>query len=327
MKKAYKKVVVVIFVLITCALLMLSGCHDPLPRLSLSQQPHCRLSIQALLSEAKSGDSVQLPAGLFLEDISVPPGVSLRGNDARKTTIAGSVTLSSTATQRVSLSAVSLIHTGGRGSSLVQCTGQNVEIRHCLLVSEGGFATVNATGAEELTLCNNIIIGPRGDYAIFGRHGGHINIINNTIIVQGFGVGLMDDSSATIRNCLFCGNRKPALVRTSADYQISYSNICLGGPSFYYEHDLIDGNIILRDPSNHPEDPTPSNLTNKDEPKYDSLGLTFVSHKYSKSKDIDHHIRTQPTLARHSGCPAEEYNNPDGSRNTLGAFGGPLGNW
>jgi hypothetical protein len=280
-----------------------------------------------MLHGAKPGDTVQLPPGLFMEVISVPPGVSLRGADARQTIIAGSVSLSSTAAHPVSLSAVSLIHTESRRIPLVKCIGQNIEITHCLLISEGGFATVHAVDAENVTVRNNIIISPCGDYAIFGRDGGHLEIINNTIIVQGFGVGLMDDCSAKIINCLFCGDRKPAVVRTSADYEISYSNISLGGGSFYYKHDLIDGNIILRDPHNHPEDPTPSDLTNKDHAKYDNSGLTFVSHTFSKSKDIDHYKRTQPPFAVNNGCPAEEYNNPDGSRNTLGAFGGPLGNW
>jgi hypothetical protein len=113
------------------------------------------------------------------------------------------------------------------------------------------FSSINITSAENAKIDNNIIIGPAGDYAIFGRDGGKHEIINNPIIVQGFGVGLMDGSSAVIKNCLFWGTAKPAIIATKSNYEITYSNICLSG-SFYYNHDLIDRNIILPDPYNHP---------------------------------------------------------------------------
>ncbi len=48
----------------------------------------------------------------------------------------------------------------------------------------------------------------------------------------------MDKSFATIRNCLFYGDGKPAVIRIDSDYSVSYSNISLPRGSFYFNHDL-----------------------------------------------------------------------------------------
>jgi hypothetical protein len=308
----------------TLILIIISNCTTAFQNPTKEHEEQTYSMLGNMLKKARPGDIIKLPAEMYLEEIILPPGVSLRGVNARKTIIIGSVTLTATENNPVLLSDVTLIHTGGRASSLVQCKGQTIEISHCFISSEGGFASINTTSAKNVKIHNNIIIGPTGDYAIFGRDGGKLEIINNTIIVQGFGVGLMDGSSAVIRNCLFWGTAKPAVVRTKSDYEISYSNICLSGGSFYQNHELINGNIVLRDPSNHPNDPTPPELTNKDEAKYDSQGLTFFSHVYQKSKDIDYYKEYELPFAKNSGSPAKEERNWDGTQSTLGAFGGPL---
>ncbi len=282
-------------------------------------------SIKKLLGKAKPGQTVRVPSGTFIEDVIVPAGVSLVGANARKTIIVGSIQLSALPQIPVTLSRLTLIHTGGRNSRAVSCEGGNISIYHSYLISEGGFATIGVAANTKVLLRNNIIVGPLGDYAIFGRNQAEINIINNTIIVQGFGVGLMDESFATIRNCLFFGETKPAVVRTNSDYLMSYSNISLSGGSFYFNHDLVNGDIKLRDSANYPNDATPAGLTNKDISKYDSLGLTFFPSKYIKFKNINEYRKNTPNFAMHTGSPNDEDKNSDGSRNNLGAFGGAFG--
>lgn len=283
-------------------------------------------SIKKLLDKARPGQTVRIPSGTFIEDIVVPPGVSLTGLGARKTIIVGNIEISGTAQNPVSLSRVTVINPGGSDSRAVACKSGRVSIYNTYLISEGSFAAVGAETDTKVLLRNNVIKGPTGDYAVFGRNRAAIELVNNTIIVQGFGVGLMDNSQAIIRNCLFYGTAKPAVIRTASDYSISYTNISLTGESFYYKHDLTNGDVILRDPANFPNNATPAGLTNKDDSKYDSLGLTFYSHPYLNLKSLDEYREHQPDFSKHAGSPNKEDNNPDGSRNNLGAFGGPFGN-
>ncbi len=282
-------------------------------------------SIENLVRKAKPGGIVKVPPGIYLEDVVIPEGVSLAGSGANHTIIVGSLQLSGTLEIPVSLSQVTVIHTGGSSSSAVTCKSGTVKIRNSLLISEGGFSAVAVGKASKGILHNNIIVGPVGDYAVFGRHEARIEIVNNTIVVQGFGIGLMDQTRAIIRNCLFYGDAKPAVIRTSSDYSISYSNISLTGGSFYFNYDLINNDITLRHSAHYPNNPSPPDLSNKDSGKYESAGLTFLSHEHVKSRRINDYRQHQPKFARHAGSPNKIDNNSDGSRNTLGAFGGPLG--
>ena len=290
------------------------------------QSASAATSIKKLLSKAKSGETVRIPSGTYIEDVIVPSGVSLTGRNARKTIIVGSLQLSATPQIPVNLSGVTVIHTGGRNSPAIDCRSGNISIHNSYLVSEGGFATVDIRAGSKVLLRNNIIVGPLGDYAIFGRNQANVTIINNTIMVQGFGIGLMDNSFAAIRNCLFFGSTKPAIIRNDSDYSISYSNISLSNGSFYFNHDLINGDIQLRDSSNYPNNATPAALSNQDIAKYDSLGLTFIPFKFTKFKNIDEYRKNVPSFALHTGSPNSEDKNKDGSRNNLGAFGGQFGN-
>ncbi len=148
-----------------------------------------------------------------------------------------------------------------------------------------------------------------------------------TVIVQGFGIGLMDQSYATVRNCLFDAIRKPTIVRTYSDYAISYSNISFSGNTPRYDDDLQNHDIsLLRRPPYPPPGTFPA-LSLKDVPKYDSVGLTFIQQQHFKSHDIDEYRKHLPKFAANAGSPEASDENADGTRNTLGAFGGPFGNW
>lgn len=124
-------------------------------------------SIKKLLDKAKPGQTVRLPSCTFIEDVIVPPGVSIEGKNARQTIIVGNIQLTAMPQVPVSSSRITIIHTGGGNSRAVSCTGGNISIYNSHLISEGGFATVGVGANTKVLLQNNIIVGPFGDYAIF----------------------------------------------------------------------------------------------------------------------------------------------------------------
>jgi carboxyl-terminal processing protease len=282
--------------------------------------------LDELIRSAKPGQVVNLPEGTFRLNIVVPPGVSLAGVDARKTIIEGSIKLQATREHPVLLARVTVLHSGDRLNSAVMCSGPRVAIEHCLLSGENCFATVHARYDVEVTLSNNIILGPVGDYAVFGRDRVRFTIVNNTIGVQGFGVGIMDQSEAAIRNCLFFGSQRPAVIRTGSDYTISHTNIALTGGTANFAHELIDNNVPLPAPVPNDGDPRPA-PNNRDEAKYKSPGLTFEKHAFLKSTKVDEHKKAVPVFAKNAGSTDLAERNRNGTRNTLGAFGGPRGEW
>src|SRR6185369_6063231 len=92
-------------------------------------------SIKKLLDKARPGQTVRIPSGTFIEDLVVPPGVSLIGAGTRKTIIVGNIELSGTAQNPVSLSRVTVINPGGRASRAVACKSGRVSIYNTYLIS------------------------------------------------------------------------------------------------------------------------------------------------------------------------------------------------
>jgi hypothetical protein len=191
-----------------------------------------------------------------------------------------------------------------------------VDIRNCLISSNGGFAAIIANDGADVSVKNSIIVGPLGDYAIFSRRGGKLSVTNCTLVCRGFGVGLMDKSKATIRDCLFTGSHKVAVVRTDADYTISHCNFSLGGGSVTFDHEFINGNVPTPGTLSLLKDPTPKQLSNRDEPKYDSKGLTFKKHQAPTVLSISAFRKNEPKFAADGG-----------SSRGLGAFRGETPGW
>jgi hypothetical protein len=275
--------------------------------------------IAALASKASPGGTVVLPPGIYLENARLPEGVSLAGTDPRTTLILGSVILTGSEAHPASLRRVTAIHDGGRSESLIECRGP-VLLEQCLLISDGGFATVHLREPGEVTVRNCIVHGPRGDYALFARgQGRKLRVLNCHIEVHGFGVGLMDGASAEIRNCLVYGDANPAVMRTAADYALAYCNIGTGDAAG--RPVLAGGGCASRDGS------AAADPLERDAPKYEAAGLTFRPHPCEESRDIESYKRWLPSWAKGAGDPAPAYRDPDGHVNTLGAFGGPGGDW
>ena len=241
------------------------------------------------------------------------------------TIVAGSVSLAGTPENSAALSDLTLIHTGERSEPLVACRSGNIFISHTVLMSRGGFSTISAISNTRVILKNNIIIGPRGGYAVFGRRQAKLEIINNTIVVHSFGVGLMDHSYAEIRNCLVCGDAGQPFTQINSDYTISYTNISMGPDNA--ADSMKDPLLIADSPENNQEGLPRRSLVQNEVQRYAGNGVTFFPHHCLATQNIDEYQRHQPSFSVNAGCPGDADKNPDGSRNTLGAFGGPQGNW
>jgi len=312
MNKNYIVFVLTLFIFLT-------GC---LPK---KQRVLKTVDIDKLLAKAKPGQNIVLKSGFYTADIVVPSGISLRGENPRTTIIAGSVSLAGTPENSVDLSDLTLIHTGERSEPLVACRSGKIFISHTVLMSRGGFSTVSAMGNTRVVLKNNIIIGPQGGYAVFGRRQAKLEIINNTIVVYSFGVGLMDHSFAEIRNCLVCGNTRQPFTQINSDYTVSYTNISMGLDN---KANSVKDPLQISDSSENNQEGLPRHpLVPKEVQRYAGNGVTFFPHHCLASQNIDEYQRHQPLFAVNAGCPSNADKNPDGSRNTLGAFGGPQGKW
>lgn len=290
--------------------------------LSLRNEAADRLQQQ--IDKASNGATIDVDAGTYIGSLVLPEGISLNGRDVDRCLIIGDIqVMDLPSAEKISvLQNLTLFHAGGRGSTLISMSSSRVRIRNCILVSNGGFATVQANDGAHLTLRNTIVVGPVGGYAAFSRRNGTVEIANCTLVSRGFGVGLMDNSRAKIRDCLFTGSHKIAVIRTNAEYEISYCNISLGRGSFYGNHEFIDGSVRLRDPANYPDNPSPKELTNRDHGGYDNPGLTFREHHPPTKISLAAFRENQPEFAIDSGSPRA-----GGANNTLGAFGGVEPNW
>ncbi len=277
--------------------------------------------LQKRLSGAAAGDVIAVAPGVYIGGLRVPEGVSMRGEDVDKCRILGTVVVDKPADQsgkrmKTVLQYLTFFHLGGRSTSLLRLDGVRVDIRNCLISSNGGFAAILANDKADVSVKNSIIVGPLGDYAIFSRRGGKLSITNCTLVCRGFGVGLMDKSKATIRDCLFMGSHKVAVIRTDADYTISHCNFSLGKGSVTFDHELINGNVPTPGAPKFTEDPAPKQRSNRDEAKYDGQGLTFKQHRAPTVLSVSAFRKNEPKFAADGG-----------SSRGLGAFRGKTPGW
>ncbi len=275
--------------------------------------------LQKQLDSTKPGKVVFVKPGTYIGTLRIPNGVSIKGTDAEACKILGQVVVQKARgpirrSLETRMERLTIFHLGGRCQIALKLDGAKVSIRNCLICSNGGFSAVNANDGAVVTLENSIVVGPLGDYALFTRRGGKLSVVNCTLVCRGFGVGLMDNSKATIRNCLFTGIHKIAVVRTQSDYSISHCNIDLGGGD---GHELINDNVELQ-----PQHPIPSGKSDRDVVKYDSPGLTFKRHDPPKELSVLAFRKNQPVFAAKSGSKRK-----DGTVNGLGAFCGDAPGW
>ncbi|RQW09414.1 DUF1565 domain-containing protein [candidate division KSB1 bacterium] len=168
-------------------------------------------------------------------------------------------------------------------------------IKNNLLLCTFDGVGIRMDDASDVEIKNNIITDTGNESAgIEMYNSSRVNIINNTIHTKRRGV-LELGSSAVIMNSIFDGNEEYGLSFSSGS-QALFNNVW-GNNTDYYNCDPGANDISV--------DPLFSDPATND-------------------------FRLGPgSLCKNAGNPAAEYNDPDGSRNDMGAFGGPgaFSNW
>lgn len=161
----------------------------------------------------------------------------------------------------------------------------------------GGLLLADNARAENCIIFNNV--ASRGGDGIFvHKNAQDVRIVNCTIYAN-TGSGIQFASSgAAVENCIVVGNRDgdiPSLPPADYPELVAYSN---AGVEWAEANDTNIGTEVK-----------------------------FVNPTTDGTKSIPnlHLLPSSPCID--AGNPDPAYNDPDGSRNDMGAFGGPWGNW
>jgi len=264
------------------------------------------LSNEIMLDYLDSGDTISVSSGTYYGynlNFTNYPNLNFIGVDG-----ADNVILDGGGQGRVLAVSESLVQgftiqnglatdNGGGGILLYGSTLRNCIIRD----NECTWSTYSRGGGgiEAIYTCtieNNLIYGNQCQYVGGGLHlaeNGNYNIINNVFynnsIISGWGGGVyIHMGSATIMNNIFSQNNGGNLVsHNNNDFgEVSYNNIGM-------EDSWGQGNI-------------------------------YGDPLFFNQNDGDFHLQSiSPCID--TGHPDSNYNDPDGTRNDMGAYGGPYG--
>lgn len=165
---------------------------------------------------------------------------------------------------------------------------------------DGGVVIEDLQGAEPLVLENNVISRNQGTYG--GGSGiriinSNVLLINNTIYGNrgsnqpGYGINASGGEPVEIRNNIVVENDEYGIC-APPDAVLEYNNV--------YGHTVADY--------------CPGTVP--------GIGSISVDPRFVAPESGDFHLQLD-SPARNAGDPAPEYNDTDGTRNDLGAFGGP----
>ena len=276
-------------------------------------------NIPTEISGALSGQLRLSDSPFFVTDDIFVDSLQSIFSDSARLVVRGVLFASGNKEQKITFHAAA---TGWKGIHFINTTGKSV-LEFCV-ISDVQLVTLNSTenGAIEVNhaqvdLLNNII---RDNYSDFG---GAISAIdssdivlknnvlrNNQCVVFGGGM-LVFESNAVIHNNTFYKNRTDnvggGLVLLNAGEMDVQNNIFYqnsgtqGDPRIHFTGQAF-GNVLI--------------AFNFDDPLADPL---FVS-------ESDVHLQSN-SPAINAGNPDASFNDPDGSRNDMGAYGGPRGDW
>lgn len=248
------------------------------------------------LAHAKGDVIVQLAEGTFNENtpVGVPtPGVWIQGAGIDKTIIQGD---GSGHVLDVSVDAAIrdlTITGGGTGyfeSGIWNTTG-HVEIRHCRFTGNnvGVFTWCFSPDCGAVVTVTNSIFDHNTRIAMDANEYGVHHLVNDTIVANGRGI-VLNNPASLIENSIIVNNSGDGLVGCNKSPTARYNDVWGNGQN-YSGIDPGTGDISA-DPLFEDE----------------SAG--------------DYRLQSG-SPCRDAGNPAGEYNDPDGSRNDMGACGGP----
>ncbi|MFO7651233.1 MAG: FG-GAP-like repeat-containing protein, partial [bacterium] len=256
-------------------------------------------TIQAGIDAARSGDIVLVAAGTYVEEINLKAGVVVRG--------------------------------AGMGRSIIDGNGDPGDV-----VRAVGNAIGPDTKLEGFTVRGAANGGGMpGGGGVFCNSGARPEIAHCRITANDAGVALWNGSAALVRNCIVDHNTYDG-VSTGAGATIVNNTIHANRIGLYdysgygpvMMNNIVTGNSLYG--VYGPSGGTPPSLTyncvwgNATDYHQATPGIGSISHDplYADTAAADYHLQPgSPCID--SGNPAPQYNDPDGSRCDIGAYGGP----
>jgi hypothetical protein len=256
------------------------------------------------LAYAKGDVTVQLAAGTFNEatPIGVPtPGIWIQGAGVDETIIQGDGS-GHVLEANVNALVRDLTITGGGTdyfeAGLWNTTG-HVEVRNCRFTGNnvGIFTWCFSPDCDAVVTVRNSIFDHNARVAVDANQHGVHRLINDTVVANERGV-VLNNSASLIENSIIVNNAGDGLAGSQSP--TSRYNDVWGNGRNYSGVDVGVGDV--------------------------SVNPLFVS------EGAESYFLQAESLCRDAGNPASEYNDPDGSRNDMGAYGGPhaitaLGSW
>jgi len=180
-------------------------------------------SIQDLINDASSGDTIIVPSGVYYENITIDKSITLMGEDKESTIIEGSVEISS---DYVTLSYFTIKN--GTGVSIIGSTG--TDITNNVVTGSSGFG-IYLVETSVVDVTNNVIVDNEEE-GIYIYDSSDNTIYRNTIENNEYGIYVESSDNNTIYFNNFLNNA----VTAYDDRNNSWDNETVGN----YWSDYID---------------------------------------------------------------------------------------
>ncbi len=247
------------------------------------------------LAHARGDVIVQLAAGTFVEQtpLSIPAGVWIQGSGIDQTIVQGDGTGHVLEANVDTLIRDLTLTGGGTGyfEAAIWNTGGQVQVRNCRLTGNnvGLFTWCFSSDCGAVVTVTNSILDHNARAAIDANNDGVHRLINNTVVANGRGI-ILNNAASLAENNIIAHNTGDGLVGNDKSPAAQYNDVWGNG---------VDYSGILPGVGDQSENPS------------------FVDEN-----DEDYRLQIgSPCLD--AGNPAIAYNDRNGGRNDLGAYGGP----
>ncbi|MDR3611547.1 MAG: T9SS type A sorting domain-containing protein [Ignavibacteriaceae bacterium] len=268
---------------------------------------HPFIYINQGIASAAFGDSVHVMGGLYTENVKMVNGVSLIGEGADKCIINDSLPELKAAD--------SCVIKGFTFNQTITCNGVSPQIIDNIIHTAVGYLPgIRIMLNSSPVVIKNYITG--GEVGITLQSGCNPLITNNIIRASLMGIQSSMLCKSKITNNVIMAATGTVINLISCDSTIIENNILSGSPD-----DTVKGISVL---NSNGVVISYNDFWNTTITKPDSSGNMSEDPLFVKYDSFDYHFR-QDSPCKNAGDPNPIYNNIDGSRNDLGAYGGPNG--